>query len=147
MRTNAEAKAQVAVAQQFAASENKLREADGLKDDAVATATAETVRRKALPMVELTNMQKDHERYVSVATIRSNAVLKAAECEAAKILATADAEANSSAFLVEKRNFDYQRKKVEVETRLAEVVPVVISGKNGDDLIRQTFLQTLDSKR
>ncbi|TYZ57750.1 hypothetical protein PybrP1_007759 [[Pythium] brassicae (nom. inval.)] len=147
MRTIAEAKSQVTIAQQFAASENHLREVEGLKDDAVATATAESVRRKALPMVELSNLQNDYDRYVSVAKIRSNAVVKAAEREASKILSNADAEANSAAFLTEKRSFDYQQKKVEVETRLAEVVPVVISGKNGDDLIRQTFLQTLDAKR
>uniref|UniRef100_K3X8U2 Band 7 domain-containing protein n=1 Tax=Globisporangium ultimum (strain ATCC 200006 / CBS 805.95 / DAOM BR144) TaxID=431595 RepID=K3X8U2_GLOUD len=147
MRTNAEAKAQVAIAQQGAMSENKIREAEGLKEDAVATATAETVRRKALPMVELSNLQKDYERHVSVARIKADAIMKAAQREASKILASADAEANSAAFLVEKRNFDYQQKRIEVETRLAEVVPMVISGKNGDDLIRQTFLQTLDAKR
>ncbi|TMW68530.1 hypothetical protein Poli38472_005998 [Pythium oligandrum] len=147
MRTVAEAKAEVTIAEHISKNDNRIKEAEGLKEDAVATATAETVSRKALPMVELTNLQKDFEQYVNVAKIKSEAVVKAAVREAAKIQATADAEGNSAAFLAEKRNFDYQTKKITLETKLAEAVPLVISGKNGDDLIRQTFLQTLDAKR
>ncbi|KAF1326409.1 hypothetical protein FI667_g8546, partial [Globisporangium splendens] len=147
MRTNAEAKAQVAIAKQISKNENKIKEVEGLKDDAVATATAETVERKLLPTVELSNLQKDYEQYVTVAKIKRDAAVNAAEKEAAKILANADAEANSATFLIEKRNFDYMDKKIGMETQLAKTVPLVISGKNGDDLIRQTFLQTLDAKR
>ncbi|KAJ0402448.1 hypothetical protein P43SY_000601 [Pythium insidiosum] len=147
MRTVAEAKAQVQIAEHTATFENKIKEAHGLKDDAVATATADAVRRKARPRVELANLQKDYERYVQVARVKGEAVVKAAEREASKIIAGAEAEANSSSLLSEKRNFDFQCKKIEVESTLARVVPLVISGKNGDDLIRQTILQTLDSKR
>ncbi|GAB9477765.1 hypothetical protein Gpo141_00014909 [Globisporangium polare] len=147
MRTNAEAKAQVAVAQQVSKNENKIKEVVGLKQDAVAVATAETVKSKVLPTVELSNLQQQFEQYVNVAKIKREAMIKAAEKESAKILAHADAEANSSAFLVEKRNFDYQQKKIAMETKLAETVPLVISGKNGDDLIRQSLLQTLEAKR
>ncbi|DAZ99449.1 TPA: hypothetical protein N0F65_004082, partial [Lagenidium giganteum] len=102
--------------------------------------------RKALPQVELHNLQHDFDNYVDAATIKRNAVIKAAEREAAKIQANADAEANSAAFLKEKRSFDVEQKKIEMETRLAATVPVVISGKNGDKLIRRTFLQTLEAK-
>ncbi|KAF1320244.1 hypothetical protein FI667_g12626, partial [Globisporangium splendens] len=139
MRTNAEAKSQVAIAEQIAASENKIKEVEGLKQDALATATADTVQRKALPTVELSNLQREFEKYVSVAKVKSEAVLKASEKEAAQILANAEAEGNSSAALVAKRDFEYQQKKIAMEAKLAECVPLVISGKNGDDLIRQTL--------
>ncbi|KAJ0390609.1 hypothetical protein ATCC90586_011377 [Pythium insidiosum] len=147
MRTNAEAKSEVAIAEQIAVNENRIKEAEGHKQDALATAMAETVKRKAMPTVELANIQKDYEQYVSVAQIKRDAVVKAAEREAAKIMANADAEGSSATFLAEKRAFDYQQKKIRLETKLAETVPVVISGKNGDDMIRQTLLQTLDAKR
>ncbi|TMW68533.1 hypothetical protein Poli38472_006001 [Pythium oligandrum] len=147
MRTVANAEAEIKIAEQISQMENRIKEAEGLKADAVATATAETVNRKAQPMVELSNLKKDFDQYVNVAKIKSDAVVKAAEREAAKIQANADAEGNSAAFLAEKRSYDYQTKKITLETKLAETVPLVISGKNGDDLIRQTFLQTLDAKR
>lgn len=147
MRTTANAKAQVAVAQSKATGMNMVREAEGYKEAAVATATAATIKRSALPTVELSTLTQDYEKFVSVARIKSNATIKAAEREAALILAHAEAEANSAGFLVEKRSFDYQQKKIKLESGLAQSVPLVISGKNGDDLIRQTFLQTLDSKR
>ncbi|TYZ59339.1 hypothetical protein PybrP1_008519 [[Pythium] brassicae (nom. inval.)] len=147
LRTNAEAKAEVAIAQQIAKNDNKIKEVVGLKADAVATATAATVQRKVGPTVELSNLRRDYEQYVNVARIKRDAIVKAAEREAAQILAHADAEANSAAFLVEKREFDYQQKKLAVEAQLAQSVPLVISGKNGDDLIRQSVLQTLDGKR
>ncbi|DAZ95485.1 TPA: hypothetical protein N0F65_001965 [Lagenidium giganteum] len=138
MRTTAEAKAQVTIAEHMSACDNRIKEAEGYKQDAVATATAQAVKRKAMPLVELSNLQKDFEQYVNVAKIKRDAVVKAAEREAAKIQANADAEANSAANLVEKRNYDYMKKKLELETKLAATVPMVISGKNGDDLIRQT---------
>lgn len=147
MRTVAEAKAQVTIAEVISQCENKIKEVEGLKEDAVATATAETVKRKAMPLVELSAIQKDFDQYVNVAKIKRDAVIKAAEREAAMIQANADAEGNAAPFLVEKRNFDYQLKKIKLETKLAETVPMVISGKNGDELIRQTFLQTLEAKR
>lgn len=147
MRTVAEARADVQIAGHISENDNKIKEVEGLKEDALATATAEAVRRKAMPTVELTNLKKDYEKYVMVSRVRGEAVVKAAERESAKIVANAESEANSSAFLTERRNFEYLSKKIEIEKKLAQVVPVVISGKNGDDLIRQTFLQTLDTKR
>jgi len=147
MRTTADAKAQVAVAQHKSTHENKIKEVEGLKDDVVATASASTVKRKAAPMVELTTVKETYDQYVSVSKIRRDGVIKAAEREASKILANAEAEGNSATFLAEKRSFEYQQKRLRLETELAEIVPMVISGKNGDDLIRQTFLQTLDIKK
>jgi len=98
-------------------------------------------------MVELTTVKETYDQYVSVSKIRRDGVIKAAEREASKILANAEAEGNSATFLAEKRSFEYQQKRLRLETELAEIVPMVISGKNGDDLIRQTFLQTLDIKK
>lgn len=147
MKTVAEAKAQVVIAEQISKNENKIKEVEGLKEDSVASATAETVKRKALPAVDLSNLQKDFEQYVTVAKIKRDAIVKAAERDAAKILVAAEAEGNSAAFLAEKRNFDYQMKKVAFETKLAETMPMVISGKNGDEFIRQTMLQTMEAKR
>lgn len=147
MRTVAEAKAEVQIAEQMSVFDNKIKEVEGYKENAVATAGAGAIKRKAKPMVDLSTLKTDYQQYISVSKIKGDAIVKAAEREAAKIQANADAEANAAPFLVEKRNFDYMTKKISMETSLAQVVPMVISGKNGDDLIRQTFLQTLDSKK
>ncbi|EGZ28807.1 hypothetical protein PHYSODRAFT_477244 [Phytophthora sojae] len=147
MRTTAEAKAQIAIAQHKAAYANKIKEAEGFKIDAVATATAASVRAQTQPAVNLANLKQNYAQYIAAAKIKSDAMVKAAEREAAKILADAEAEAVAASFLAEKRSFDYQQKKIRLETGLAQVVPMVISGKNGDDLIRQTVLQTLDNKK
>jgi regulator of protease activity HflC (stomatin/prohibitin superfamily) len=147
MRTVASAKAEVMIVEQQSVFDNKIKEAEGFKEDAVASATAEVFKRKALPAVELTTLKADYEQYVTVSKIKSQAVVKAAEREASKVLANAEAEGTAAPFLTDKRSFDYQSKKIALETSLAQVVPMVISGKNGDDLIRQTFLQTLDPKK
>ncbi|RLN92783.1 hypothetical protein BBJ28_00010702 [Nothophytophthora sp. Chile5] len=147
MRTTANAKAEVAIAQHTAEYANKIKEAEGYKIDAVATASAATVREKAMPAVELANLKQTYSQFIAVAKIKSDAMVKAAEREAAKVQANAEAEAVAAAFLTEKRSFDYQQKKIRLETNLAQVMPMVISGKNGDDLIRQTMLQTLDTKK
>lgn len=147
MRTIAEAKSEVTIAEETSKNDNKIREVEGLKQDAVSSATAETVRRKAKPLVELAALKNDFDQYIQVATVKRDGTIKAAEREAAKIEANADAEGNAAPLLVEKRNFDYQVKKISLETKLAEKMPMVISGKNGDELIRRTFLQTLDGSR
>ncbi|KAJ0393316.1 hypothetical protein P43SY_007638 [Pythium insidiosum] len=54
----------------------------------------------------------------TTATRRRDAVVKAAEREAAKIMANADAEGSSATFLAGKRAFDYQQKKIRLETSL-----------------------------
>jgi regulator of protease activity HflC (stomatin/prohibitin superfamily) len=146
VRTQAEAKAQVAIAQHVSVNENKIIAARGFKTDAVSTAMAQTVQRKAQPTVELEAARKDFEQYVNVAKTKADAILEAAQKEAKKILAIAEAEGNSATALVAKREFDFREKKLTMESRLAAKVPVVISGKNGDDLIRQAFLQTLEAK-
>lgn len=147
MRTTAKAKAQVTIAQHKAEYANKIKEAEGNKIDAVATATAAAVRAQTQPAVSLANMKQNYAQYIAAAKIKSDAIVKSAEREAAKIQADAEAEGVAATFLTEKRSFDYQRKKIQLETGLAQVVPMVISGKNGDDLIRQTMLQTLDNRK
>ncbi|ETN19802.1 hypothetical protein PPTG_04983 [Phytophthora nicotianae INRA-310] len=146
MRTTAEAKAQMTIAQHKAEYANKIKEAEGFKIDAVATATAASVRAQTQPAVDLANLKQNYAQYIAAAKIKSDAMVKAAEREATIILADAEAEAVAADFLAEKRSFDYQQKKIRLETGLAHAVPMVISGKNGDDLIRQTVLQTLDNK-
>lgn len=147
MRTTAEAKAEMSIAQHKAEFANKIKEAEGNKIDAVATATAAAVRAQTQPAVDLSNLKQNYAQYIAAAKIKSDAMVKAAEREAAKIQADAEAEAVAASFLTEKRSFDYQQKKIRLETDLAQVVPMVISGKNGDDLIRHTMLQSLDSKK
>ncbi|RLN52476.1 hypothetical protein BBJ29_001117 [Phytophthora kernoviae] len=142
-RTIAEAKAAVTIAEHVSMNDNEIKAAEGYKADAVATATAKTVKRKALPNVELTNLNTDYEQFVNVAKVSADARIQAAEKEASKILANAEAEGNSAASLKAKRDYDYNVKKILMETRLLETVPLVISGRNGDQLIQETFLQTL----
>lgn len=98
-------------------------------------------------MVELVAVKKDYEQYVSVAKTKAEAIIEAAQKEAAKILSIAESEGHSAIPLVDKREFDFREKKLAVEARLASTVPLVISGKNGDDLIRQSFLQTINAKQ
>ncbi|KAI9986472.1 hypothetical protein PInf_025415 [Phytophthora infestans] len=142
-RTIAEAKAQVTVAEHVSRNENKIKAAEGYKADAVATATARTVKRKAVPLVELNNLKSDFGQFVDVAKVKGDARVQAAEKEAEKIQANAEAEGNSAAFLKAKRDFDYKQKKILMESALLESVPLVISGKNGDQLIQGTLLQTI----
>ncbi|KAF1776826.1 Stomatin family [Phytophthora cactorum] len=142
-RTIAEAKAQVRVAEHVSRNENKIKAAEGYKADAVATATAKTVKDKAVPLVELNNLKTDFEQFVNVAKVKGDARIQAAEKEAKKIQANAEAEGNSAAFLKAKREFDYKQKKIRMEAALLESVPLVISGKNGDQLIQGTLLQTI----
>lgn len=73
--------------------------------------------------------------------MKGDAIVKGAEKEAAKILAIAAAEEKSAASLVEKREFDYQTKGLKIETQLAAVVPLVISGETGEELIERTLSQ------
>lgn len=80
---------------------------------------------------------------MNVAKVKGDAVVKAAEKEAAQILAIAEAEGNSAACLVKKREFDYQAKKTRIETQLAAAVPLVISGKSADELIQRTVTQAV----
>ncbi|EEY66307.1 uncharacterized protein PITG_03867 [Phytophthora infestans T30-4] len=147
LRTTAEAKAQMTIAQHKAEYANKIKEAEGFKIDAVATVTAASVRAQTQPAVDLANLKQNYAQYIAAAKIKSDGMVKAAEHEAAKMSADAEAEAVAAAFLTEKRSFDYQQKKIRLEMGLAHVVPMVISGKNGDDLIRQTVLQTFDNKK
>ncbi|RLN92785.1 hypothetical protein BBJ28_00010700 [Nothophytophthora sp. Chile5] len=146
-RTIAEAKAQVAIAQHVSMNENKVKAAEGYKADAVATATAKTVKRKALPVVELSNLRTDFDQFVNVANVKAAARIQTAEKEAAKILANAEAEGNSATFLTAKRDFDFHEKKIKMETKLLETVPLVISGKNGDELIQETFLRAMQTNK
>jgi regulator of protease activity HflC (stomatin/prohibitin superfamily) len=142
MRTVAEAKAEVKIAQHVSDHDNKIKEMEGRKADAFTNATADAVKRKATPLVDLSNLKHDFPQYIEVATIKKDAVIKAAEREASKILLNADAEAIAATHLAEKRQFDYLQKKIQLESKLAATTPFVISGKNGDDLIRQTILQS-----
>ncbi|KAF4321622.1 hypothetical protein BBO99_00000742 [Phytophthora kernoviae] len=143
MRTTAEAKAQIAIAHHKAKYANNIKEAEGNKIDAVATATAASVRAQTQPAADLANLKLNYVQYVIAAKLKSDAIIKAAEREATKIQVDAESESVAGAFLAEKRSFDYQQKKILVETGFAQKVPMIISGKNGDDLIRQTMLQTL----
>ncbi|CAI5742937.1 unnamed protein product [Hyaloperonospora brassicae] len=141
-RTIAEAKAQVTIAEHKSANENKIKAAEGYKANAVASATAKTVTNKALPTVELTNLKADFDQFVNVAKMNGEAKIDAAKKEAAQIVANANAEGNSAAFLKSKRDYDYNEKKIHMQAALLEAVPLVISGKNGDQLIQGTLLQT-----
>lgn len=142
-RTMAEAKAQVLIAEHVSQNENKLKAAEGDKANAVAGATAQTVQAKALPIAELKNLKANFDRFVNAAKICAEAKIQAAEKEAAKILAKAEAEGESAEFLVVKREYDFKQKKLVVETSLLEAVPLVVSGKNGDQLIQGTLLQAM----
>lgn len=128
-RTIAEAKAQVTIAKHISENENKIKTAEGFKVDAVARATAMTVTRKALPLVELHNLKTDFEHFVNVARVNAKARIEAAEKEAREIAATAEAEGNSATFLAAKRDFDYNEKNVKMEAALFESIPIVLSGK------------------
>ncbi|KAI9995215.1 hypothetical protein PInf_012265 [Phytophthora infestans] len=112
LRTTAEAKAQMTIAQHKAEYANKIKEAEGFKIDAVATVTAASVRAQTQPAVDLANLKQNYAQYIAAAKIKSDGMVKAAEHEAAKMSADAEAEAVAAAFLTEKRSFDYQQKKI-----------------------------------
>jgi hypothetical protein len=124
-------------------NENKLKAAEGLKDSAVSSAMAKAAERKPLPSVELENLKSNFDRFVSAAKVNAKAIVQATEKEAAVILANAEAEGKSTAFLEAKRAYDYCEKKIRMETSLLEAVPLVNSGKNGDELIQRTFLEAV----
>ncbi|KAF4145625.1 SPFH domain / Band 7 family [Phytophthora infestans] len=109
LRTTAEAKAQMTIAQHKAEYANKIKEAEGFKIDAVATVTAASVRAQTQPAVDLANLKQNYAQYIAAAKIKSDGMVKAAEHEAAKMSADAEAEAVAAAFLTEKRSFDYQQ--------------------------------------
>ncbi|KAL3670862.1 hypothetical protein V7S43_004047 [Phytophthora oleae] len=119
--------------------------AEGLKDNALDSATARAVERKTLPSIELKNLQANYDRYVEAAKVSAEATIQAAEKQAAMILATADVEEASAEFLMARRNFDYNEKRIDVEASLLEAVPLVISGKNGDQVIQSTVLEAVRS--
>ncbi|KAI9922191.1 hypothetical protein PsorP6_001944 [Peronosclerospora sorghi] len=142
-RTIAEAKAQVTIAEHVSWNENKIKAAEGDKADALARATATTIKRKALPLVALNNLKADFDQFVKVAKVHGDAQIQVAEKEAQKIRAHAEAEGKSAAFLKAKREFEYHEKKIGMKTALLEAVPIVISGKHGDELIQGTLLHTI----
>ncbi|KAG7377961.1 hypothetical protein PHYPSEUDO_010751 [Phytophthora pseudosyringae] len=140
-RTMAEAKAQVMVAQHVSQNENKIKAAEGYKANALSSATTKAVERKALPAVELKNLQANFNRFVEAIKVTAGAILQAAEKQAAVVIANAEVEGKSGEFLAAKCAFDYTEKKIEMESSLLEAVPTIISGKNGDQLIQDTLLQ------
>lgn len=142
-RTIAEAKAQVAIAEHVSSNDIKIKAAAGYKADAVTSASATAIKRKALPTVELHNLKTDFDQLVNVAKVEGDAHVEAAKKEAEKIRVNAEAEGKSAAFLMSKRDFNYNEKKIRMEAALLQAVPLVISGKNGDQLIQGTLLQTL----
>ncbi|GMF23115.1 unnamed protein product [Phytophthora lilii] len=142
-RTMAEAKAQVEIAQHMSQNENKIKAAQGYKENAVASATAKAVERKALPTVNLNNLKANFDRYVNAAKLSAEAKIQAAEKEAAKIMANAEAEGKAAALLVAKRNYDYNEKRLNIESSLLASVPICISGANGDELIQGTVLDAM----
>ncbi|KAE9175873.1 hypothetical protein PF005_g25218 [Phytophthora fragariae] len=87
------------------------------------------LRRESLPPSLLVTNLLHFDRFVNAAKICAEAKIQAAEKEAAKILAKAEAEGESAEFLVAKREYDYKQKKLVVETSLLEAVPLVVSGK------------------
>ncbi|KAG6618784.1 uncharacterized protein IUM83_01238 [Phytophthora cinnamomi] len=96
-RTMAEAKAQVMIAEHASLNENKIKAVGGDKANAAASATAQIVERKALPIAELKNLKANFDQFVSAAKVCADAKIQAAEKGAAKILANAEAEAEKMA--------------------------------------------------
>ncbi|KAE9285580.1 hypothetical protein PF008_g26882, partial [Phytophthora fragariae] len=86
-------------------------------------------RQSSLPPSLLVTNLLHFDRFVNAAKICAEAKIQAAEKEAAKIPAKAEAEGESAEFLVAKREYDYKQKKLVVETSLLEAVPLVVSGK------------------
>ncbi|GMF55165.1 unnamed protein product [Phytophthora fragariaefolia] len=146
-RTKAEAKAQVMVAKHASQNENKIKAAEGDKANAVASATTQAVERKSQPYVELQNLKANFDQFVNAARTCAKAKVQAAEKEAVKILANAEAEGGSAEFLVAKREYDYNQKKFAMQAALLGSIPVVVSGKNGDQVIQGTLLQTIQASK
>ncbi|RHY10783.1 hypothetical protein DYB37_000978 [Aphanomyces astaci] len=109
----------------------------GKRDIAFATATAAATMKRNDAMMLLVAAQREYEQRVNAEQIKQQAMLDVASKTAAGLLAAADAEAKSADALAVKRQFEYAFRKNQVDQQLVGRAKMVISGDNGEALIRR----------
>ncbi|KAH9122950.1 hypothetical protein LEN26_010052 [Aphanomyces euteiches] len=139
---DAEAKMEVVCINEKAKADALLLKTQGEKEIAFATATAAATKRRNDAMVKLVTAQREYEQRVKAEEIKQQAQIEAAKKQAAGFLAAAEAEEKSAQALAVKRAYDYASKKNTVEKSLVGHAKMVISGDNGEELIRQLIQDT-----
>ncbi|ETV86444.1 hypothetical protein H257_01639 [Aphanomyces astaci] len=109
----------------------------GKRDIAFATATAAATMKRNDAMMLLVAAQREYEQRVNAEQIKQQAMFDVASKTAAGLLAAADAEAKSADALTVKRQFEYAFRKNQVDQQLVGRAKMVISGDNGEALIRR----------
>ncbi|KAF0695723.1 Aste57867_13487 [Aphanomyces stellatus] len=134
---DAESKMEVLCINQHAKFDALIQQTAGQKDIAFAAASAIATKKRNDAMVKLVMAQREYEQRVKAEQIKQDALVDVARRQAEGILAAADAEATSADALAVKRQFDVSTKKNAVEKALVSQAKMVISGENGEALIRR----------